>query len=92
MIEKYKPECPSVKPERPSSSQNPTQYSAGHFPMEIPTDRQNKAPSQHCFICSLKRGRNGKEILYETRYQYKICEVSLCIVPCFKKYHAYDTV
>lgn len=73
---------------RPSTSPGSSRYtSGGHFPMEVPATEKKANPSRKCVLCSRKRDHRGKPVRKESRYMCKLCQVPLCVVPCFEKYH-----
>ena len=59
--------------------------SARHFPSleSQATDRTN--PQKKCVACAHTSRRPTKRI--DSRYVCKDCDVGLCIVGCFEKYH-----
>ncbi|GFY12105.1 activin receptor type-2A [Trichonephila clavipes] len=50
-------------------------------------DSSKKKTSRKCVVCNLKINDNGKRIRRETHFQCKDCNVGLCAVLCFEKYH-----
>lgn len=54
-----------------------------HFPELVPQKPSGKK-RRKCYVCSHKiEGKKRKDTLY----QYKECDVGLCVDPCFKIYH-----
>ena len=66
---------------RPSRAAKPTRLIGKHFPNFIPATQSKTKPLRKCAVCS----KNG--IRKESRYWCKTCEVPLCVVHCFEKYH-----
>lgn len=86
---KYGPALPPRSPGRPSTSPGSLRHTpGGHFPMEVPPTEKKKNPTRKCVVCSLKRDHRGKQVRKESRYMCKVCQVALCVVPCFEKYHS----
>ena len=80
IFDKYGPARRSLG--RPSTSPGSLRHTpGGHFPMKVP-------PTRKCVVCSLKRDHRGKLVRKESRYMCKVCQVALCVVPCFEKYHS----
>lgn len=66
---------------RPSKCTKPTRLIGKHFPNFIPATTSKPNPLRRCAFCS----KNGKR--KESRFWCTKCEVALCVVPCFEKYH-----
>ena len=64
--------------------------SARHFPSLVPRTEGKVYPTRRCVVCSSVIEENGKRKRRESRYQCQICNVGLCIVPCFEKYHSLE--
>lgn len=77
---------PRARVGRPSTP-HPTRGSSGHYPMDVPATEKKKFPTRKCAQCAKKRDANGKKVRKETRYLCKICQVPLCVTPCFEAYH-----
>lgn len=59
-----------------------------HFPDLIPPTANRQNPTRQCVVCSqVKIPSTGKNRRRETRYFCSSCNVALCVVPCFKKFH-----
>ena len=86
LIRKHHPEIPRARVGRPSTP-HPTRGSSGHYPMDVPATEKKKFPTRKCAQCAKKRDGNGKKVRKETRYLCKICQVPLCVTPCFEAYH-----
>ena len=52
-----------------------------HFPDLIPPTANRQNPTRQCVVCSLVKRRR------ESRYFCSSCNVALCVVPCFRRYH-----
>lgn len=55
---------------------------ARHMPEFIPNKKQLQ-----CKMCSTRFGKIEKSIRKRTRYMCLICDVALCVVPCFRLFH-----
>ncbi|GFW13455.1 1-phosphatidylinositol 4,5-bisphosphate phosphodiesterase gamma-1 [Trichonephila clavipes] len=65
----------------------PLRLTERHFVKFIsPTEKEK--PARKCFICCRKRDSDGKKIRKETRCYCEKCDVGLCAVPCFEKFHS----
>ena len=61
----------------------PARLSERHFPGKL-TDTAHAKPWQtNCIVSSGKKGRGRRT----TTYNYKQCDVPMCVVPCFELYH-----
>ncbi|XP_063846394.1 uncharacterized protein LOC135092107 isoform X1 [Scylla paramamosain] len=60
--------------------------SKGHF-IRIRIDRENKEVqrTQYCVVCLKTRSQKQKE--KGTNYYCSVCNVPLCVIPCFERYH-----
>ena len=87
LIEKYRSDLPPSSAGRPSNFPQPTRFSGSHFMELIPPSDKKAAPTRRCIVCARKRDSKGKKVRKESRYQCKLCKESLCVVPCFEKYH-----
>lgn len=87
MFEKYHPNLLPSTSGRPSKSPNPLRMSKGHYPDYVPATEKKQCPTRRCVMCSRKRDNCGKPIRRESRYCCSVCDVGLCVVPCFKDYH-----
>ena len=63
---------------------------ARHFPSNVPSTEQKTNRTRRCVVCSNIVDENGKRKRRESRYQCEICNVGLCVTPCFEKYHTYE--
>ena len=77
----------SSKPGRPSNVPHPLRLTERHFPEYVPPTEKKANPTRQCVVCSKKRDANGKKIRRESRYCCLVCDVALCVTPCFKIYH-----
>jgi len=66
---------------RPSKSPKPSRLLGRCFPDMVPGTSKKK-PTRRCVVC----WANGKST--ESSYWCSNCEKALCVVPCFKVYHA----
>ena len=66
---------------RPTKCTKPTRLIGKHFPNFIPATTSKPNPLRRCAFC-LKNGKRK-----ESRFWCTKCEVALCVVPCFEKYH-----
>ena len=68
---------------RPHSGPTPLRLQGRHFPEKIqpPSNTNNECYKKRCIVC------HQRQIRKETTYQCDACEISLCIIPCFKEYH-----
>lgn len=82
LIEKF--HVPAVRPRggRPSAVDTPIRLTARHSPSIIPSKRRKVL--QVCIMCSKGKEKKRKE----SRYMCSVCNVGLCVVPCFEVYHA----
>ncbi|XP_046142326.1 piggyBac transposable element-derived protein 4-like [Osmia bicornis bicornis] len=65
-----------------SGKTNPLRLAENHFPSLYTIENpRGKNQMRVCVVCS----RNDKR--RRSRYQCEICNVGLCVTPCFKKYH-----
>lgn len=69
---------PTIKHGRPGNEPLPMRMSGQHFPDRF----ESKHHKPDCEVCS-----DRKKQRHQTSYQCKQCQVPLCIVPCFEKYH-----
>ncbi|GBM22473.1 PiggyBac transposable element-derived protein 4 [Araneus ventricosus] len=75
------------------SSQNTTSSDrliGRHFPSRIQPTQKKKAPTKICIVCSPKFNEKGQRVRKESRYQCSQCNVTLCVTPCFEKYHTVE--
>lgn len=52
-----------------------------HFPEKVKATLCKKYPDRRCVVCSSHENRK------HSRYQCSICNVGLCVTPCFQIYH-----
>lgn len=83
MLEKYnkcKPRSSSGR--RPNKGHSPLRLTERHFPSMYPRKLENKKVIQkRCVVCSKRKIRK------ETSYTCKQCDVPLCVIGCFERYH-----
>jgi len=66
---------------RASTKDEPTRLTARHFPTDVPKNEVGKANRRKCIVCS----KNNKK--KDTLYMCDLCDVGLCVTPCFGIYH-----
>lgn len=59
-----------------------SQSTFSHIPKRIPRTRKKAFPTRRCCICYRKGKRK------ESRFYCEVCNVGLCLSPCFKLFHA----
>ncbi len=80
ILTKFGPQRPTTIG-RPSARPSPIRLTARNFPSLIPQTSQLEQPRRQCVVCS---SHNLRRV---TQYMCSDCNVSLCIVDCFKDYH-----
>ena len=75
-----------------SVGRNPNilRLNARHFPSIVAPTQKQKNPCRRCVVCSNIVDKNGKRKRKESRYECTICNVGLCVVPCFERYHTLE--
>lgn len=68
---------PTIKQGRPGNGPLPMRMSGQHFP-----DKYENKHKPDCEVCS-----DRKRQRHQTSFYCKQCQVPLCTVPCFEKYH-----
>ncbi|GBN45429.1 PiggyBac transposable element-derived protein 4 [Araneus ventricosus] len=58
-----------------------------HFASHIEATEKKKMPTRVCIVCSKMFDDKGRRVRKESRFESKQCNVALCIVPCFERYH-----
>lgn len=68
---------------RHSSKEHPLRLTARHFVSKVPKpdERKSRPAVRRCVVCS-KKGKRS-----DTTYQCSVCDVGLCVLPCFETYH-----
>lgn len=67
---------------RGENAESPLRLIARHFPNQLPKNATNsKQMYRRCVVCSKNKKRK------ETSYCCLSCDVPLCILPCFERYH-----
>ncbi|KAF2885232.1 hypothetical protein ILUMI_20951 [Ignelater luminosus] len=85
IIEKFLKEHRSKKYGRPCGDV-PIRLVGRHFPKLIPAVPGGKKNLQRiCHVC--KHTELGPKRRKDTRYTCEECDVALCLIPCFEKYH-----
>jgi hypothetical protein len=87
LIEAYHPDIVSPRVGRPPALPHPRRLTERHFPEMIEATEKKAHHSKQCYMCARKRDARGKKIRKETRYQCVQCNVSLCVIPCFRNFH-----
>ena len=62
--------------------ENPIRLTGLHFPKYT----SEKKLQRHCQMCKINKTRK------RTVYECDVCEVPLCVVPCFKNYHTIENL
>ena len=57
------------------------EHKDGHYPGFLPGTEKKEIPQRRCVVCASHSQRKM------TRIRCKKCDVALCMVPCFEKYH-----
>ncbi|GBM99291.1 PiggyBac transposable element-derived protein 4 [Araneus ventricosus] len=86
-------ELAKIYGESKHSSQNTTssdRLNGRHFPSHIQPTQKKKAPTKICIVCSQKFNEKCQRVRKESRYQCAQCNVTLCVTPCFEKYHTVE--
>ncbi|GFW21214.1 piggyBac transposable element-derived protein 4 [Trichonephila clavipes] len=91
MVIKYHSESMGSKRGRPLLK-TPLRLTERHFVKFIPPTEKKAKPVRKCFICCRKRDSDGKKLRKETRYYCEKCDVGLCAVPCFEKFHTQSDI
>ena len=71
---------------RPSSEPTPARLVGRHFPSFILSSENKQFPVRRCFVCSHTEKETNRT-RHESRYECSICDVELCVDPCFRIYH-----
>lgn len=61
--------------------ESPLRLVARHFPKQLPKNENSKQTYRRCIVCSKNKQRK------ETSYCCVSCDVPLCLLPCFERYH-----
>lgn len=77
LLEDWEPR--QIKQGRPSNTPTPQRMTGQHFPGKY----EDKKFKPDCEVCSDRK--NGKR--HQTSYYCKQCNIPLCVVPCFERYH-----
>ena len=93
ILEEYATEKPAARAPAASSSA----YSGSrrlelgnHFPVYIQEELEGgkKRKQRRCVVCATSEVRPRKR--KETTYLCELCQVPLCVAPCFKEYHSLE--
>ncbi|CAF1325070.1 unnamed protein product [Adineta steineri] len=71
---------------RPSSELTPARLLSRHFPSLISPTENKQHAARRCHVCSHTVNKNNRA-RHESRYECTICNVTLCVDPCFRIYH-----
>lgn len=90
LVAKYAVKITKTPQPRPSTSENPLRLLprtlTDHLPEHIPPTANNKKPRRRCHVCGNSKINKKKTSL--SRYMCCICNVALCLSPCYKIYHS----
>lgn len=78
-------EKPKLKPLSDESLPLRFLLSKGHFARLLIEKEDKKEVQKSCYVCANTTRRPKKQ--KATCYYCSVCEIPLCIVPCFEKYH-----
>ncbi|XP_018897457.2 piggyBac transposable element-derived protein 4-like [Bemisia tabaci] len=70
---------------KPSTSETPLRLLGRHFPTFIPPTEKKISVTRKCLVCA--NTKLGVQKRRESRYECLDCRVTLCVAPCFQKYH-----
>jgi len=76
----------SVRRGRPSNEPTPIRLISRHFPSLIPPTESKQHPTRRCYVCAHTKNESNRT-RSESRYECTICDVALCVDPCFRVYH-----
>lgn len=85
LFEKFHVSTPRRSGGRRSSNEDiPTRlkFPEAHYPKCIPSTEKKKNPLRACVVCKSHSKRR------ESRYMCSVCNVALCVDPCFGNYHS----
>ena len=90
VFENYSQYLPTPKSRRTGrlpSIGDPTRLQGkfSHFVKTLPPTEKKKHAQKQCVVCATSKLKPHKR--KETRYSCKICDVPLCLLPCFEDYH-----
>jgi hypothetical protein len=71
---------------RPSSEPTSTWFVGRHFPSLILPSENKQLPTRRCFVCSHTKNKTNRT-RHKSKYECSICDVGLCVDPCFRIYH-----
>ena len=85
-----------VRAGRPVKAPQQLERLAGrHFISRIKTNGKKRNLARFCKVCNEAERNNGelsaqkrKRPSHETAYECQVCNVSLCIEPCFRLFHS----
>jgi hypothetical protein len=76
----------SVRRGRPSNEPTPIRLISRHFLSFIPPTESKQHPTRCCYVCAHTKSESNRT-RSESRYECTICDVALCVDPCFRVYH-----
>jgi len=81
LLDKYGKYNNSPNRGRTSIKDEPTRLTARHFPTDVPKNEDGKANLKKFIVCSKNNKRK------DSLYMCELCDVGLCVTPCFGIYH-----
>lgn len=83
LLEKFHSPTSKTQMPRTPTQDSPfrLQNKEGHYPGFLGATEKKEIPQRRCVVCAAHSQRKM------TRIRCKKCEVALCMVPCFEKYH-----
>lgn len=87
IFERFGGESTRMKLRPPSDEKLPLRFllSKGHFARLLIEKEDEREIQKSCYVCANTTRRPKKQ--KTTCYYCSVCEIPLCIVPCFEKYH-----
>lgn len=75
-----------VRRGRPSNEPTPARLVGRHVPSLIPSTEHKQHVTRRCFVCNHTKDVSSRA-RHESRYECTVCNVALCVDPCFRVYH-----
>ena len=72
---------------RPRALPDSVRINAAHYPDNVPATATDPSPKRECTVCGRKKRADGSRFRSRTRIQCTVCDVGLCISPCFGIFH-----
>ena len=88
LISKYKAQELEYSIPTTSRSVSALRLTASHLANHMPQYTENKK-SRSCFVC--QHTTLKKKCRKESRFMCQVCQVTLCVTPCFKIFHTCET-